>query len=174
MRPHLTFFATPDVLTNYDLRPGQQLLGGTLIAATPTRLRDRFAQFQAAGPFVHITLSAPAGLWLEREIWQRVFRYVLDRHGLPADLTPWVQVRHINADCDHAHGLAASASFTGRPLKVRTDPIYTDETHRRVARLLGLEEPYYYDPSVGPRVQAHAPARRLRGEPRDHPPASRR
>ncbi|SIO00245.1 hypothetical protein SAMN05444722_0074 [Rhodovulum sp. ES.010] len=144
MRPHLQFHQTAERLKSYDMRPGHELLGGTVPVSSPTRARRFFQRYAEPGRagFVHVTLSAPEGLWLSRPQWLAVFRSVLARHGLPPDMTPWLLVRHTDAACDHAHGFAALCTILGFPLCPNTSPAHTDATHRRLARRLGLEEPH--------------------------------
>ena len=68
MRPHFTTHLSAVELARYDLRKGSEVLGGTVIARSASKLRDHFEQFGACG-FVHITLSAPEGVWLDRATW---------------------------------------------------------------------------------------------------------
>lgn len=164
MRPHCRHHQSAEQLLRYDLRAGSEILGGTVIAASPAGLYELFDRMGGTGMpgFVQVTLSAPEDTWLERSAWLDVFALVQDRHRLPKEITPWVLVRHRDASCDHVHGFVALRTFEGLPLSWAADPMIANETHQRLSRLLGIEEPYYFDEGAGPRLEGQVPDRRLR------------
>lgn len=164
MRPHFTTHFSAVELARYDLRKGSQLLGGTMIARSPSKLRDCFEQFGACG-FVHITLSAPEGIWLDRETWLASMRFVLNRHQFPVGLTPWVMARHTDTPGDHVHCFAALETFEFREIRPIRSKSCTSETHQLLAERLGLPIPDYFSPAAPPRINGSVPLRRLNRDP---------
>lgn len=160
MRPHLTTHLSAVELARYDLRKGSELLGGTVIARSASKLRDHFEQFGACG-FVHITLSAPEGIRLDRETWLASMRFVLKRHQFPVELTPWVMARHTDTPGDHVHSFAALETFEFREIRPIRSKAHTSETHQLLAERLGLPMPDYFSPAAPPRLHGSVPLRRL-------------
>jgi len=164
MRPHFTTHLSAVELARYDLRKGSELLGGTVIARSAARLREYFAQFGACG-FVHLTLSAPEGVWLDRETWLASMRFVLKRHQFPVELTPWVMARHTDTPGDHVHCFAALETFEFREIRPIRSKAHTSETHQLLAERLGLPIPDYFSPAAPPRLYGSVPLRRLNRDP---------
>lgn len=164
MRPHFTSHHSAVELARYDLRKGSEVLGGTVIARSASKLRDHFEQFGACG-FVHITLSAPEGVWLDRETWLIAMRFVLKRHQFPVELTPWVMARHTDTPGDHAHSFAALETFEFREIRPIRSKAHTSETHQLLAEHLGLPIPAYFSPAAPPRLYGSVPLRRLNRDP---------
>ena len=164
MRPHFTSHFSAVELARYDLRKGSLLLGGTVIARSASQLRDRFEQFGACG-FVHITLSAPKGIWLDRETWLASMRFVLNRHQFPVGLTPWVMARHTDTPGDHVHAFVALETFEFREIRPIRSKAHTSETHQLLAERLGLPIPDYFSLAAPPRIYGSVPLRRLNRDP---------
>lgn len=160
MRPHFTTHLSAVELARYDLRKGSEVLGGTVIARSASKLRDHFEQFGACG-FVHITLSAPEGVWLDRETWLASMRFVFKRHQFPVELTPWVMARHTDTPGDHVHCFAARETFEFREIRPIRSKAHTAETHQLLAERLGLPIPDYFSPAAPPRLYGSVPLRRL-------------
>lgn len=160
MRPHFTSHHSAVELARYDLRKGSELLGGTVIARSPSKLRDHFEQFGACG-FVHITLSAPEGIRLDRETWLASMCFVLSRHRFPVELTPWVMARHTDTPGDHVHCFAARETFEFREIRPIRSNAHTAETHQLLAERLGLPIPEYFSSTAPPRIYGNVPLRRL-------------
>lgn len=164
MRPHFTSHHSAVELARYDLRKGSEVLGGTVIARSASKLRECFEQFGACG-FVHITLSAPEGIWLDRETWLASMRFVLNRHQFPVGLTPWVMARHTDTRGDHVHGFAALETFEYREIRPIRSKAHTSETHQLLAERLGLPIPEYFSSAAPPRIHSSVPLRRLNQDP---------
>lgn len=160
MRPHFTSHHSAVELARYDLRKGSEVLGGTVIARSASKLRDHFEQFGACG-FVHITLSAPEGVWLDRETWLASMRFVMKRHQFPVELTPWVMARHTDTPGDHVHCFAARETFEFREIRPIMSKAHTSETHQLLAERLGLPIPDYFSQAAPPRLHGSVPLRRL-------------
>ena len=164
MRPHFTSHFSADELARYDLRKGSVLLGGTVIARSASKLRERFELFGSCG-FVHITLSAPEGIWLDRETWLDSMQFVLNRHRIPVGLTPWVTVRHTDTPGDHVHAFVALTTFEFREIRPIRSKAHTSETHQLLAERLGLPIPEYFSSTAPPRIYGNVPLRRLNRDP---------
>jgi len=160
MRPHFTSHHSAVELARYDLRKGSEVLGGTVIARSASKLRDRFEQFGACG-FVHVTLSAPEGIRLDRETWLASMCFVLSRHRFPVELTPWVMARHTDTPGDHVHCFAARETFEFREIRPIRSKAHTAETHQLLAERLGLPIPDYFSLTAPPRIYGNVPLRRL-------------
>jgi len=164
MRPHFTSHHSAVELARYDLRKGSEVLGGTVIARSASKVRECFEQFGACG-FVHITLSAPEGIWLDRETWLDSMRFVLNRHKFPVGLTPWVMARHTDTSGDHAHAFVALETLEFREIRPIRSKSHTSETHQLLAERLGLPIPEYFSPAAPPRIHGSVPLRRLNRDP---------
>jgi hypothetical protein len=164
MRPHFQTHYSADELAKYDLRKGSELLGGTVIAQSVSQLRKRFEQFGAAG-YLHITLSAPAEFWLDRDTWLDLMRFVLERHQFPVDQTPWIMVRHCDAQNDHGHCFVALETFDFREINPTQTNSHTSETHQLLAERLGFPVPEYFSAKAPPRINAQVPRRRINRNP---------
>ncbi|WP_274963250.1 hypothetical protein [Thioclava electrotropha] len=148
---------------DYIFRDGTELIGGTLIAEGRRDLRLQFEELSRSHAFLHTTLSLPAGLFKERDDWLRIALTQLELMGLPPFQIPWVGGRHIDASCDHIHLAYLLMTFTGMPLKPRLSRRGTDRNHQRLAKLLGLPVPEYFDPSV-PTLTPPTPQRNLKSK----------
>ena len=164
MRPYFRTHYSADELAKYDLRKGSEMLGGTVIARSVSQLRERFEQFGASG-YLHITLSAPAEIWLDRDTWLDSMRFVLKRHQFPVDLTPWIMVRHTDTQNDHGHCFVALETFDFREIDPIQTKDHTSETHQLLAERLGLPVPEYFSAIALPRIHAPVPLRRINRDP---------
>ena len=90
MRPHCKRHSDPDVLMNYTMREGAELLGGTLPVLAPGLLRERLKAL--AGPkdgLLHVILSLPKGLQASNELWLKIVGRALKGLGIDSETTPW-------------------------------------------------------------------------------------
>lgn len=120
-------------------------IAGSLPAWTPSALRHALRPFErphGAG-LLHFTLSLPRGRRLPDEGWHDVAAFVLDRTGLPPDLTPWIAWGREATACDHLHIVAARETFACRRLDPATSRLATDRLERDLADRLGLPDPVW-------------------------------
>ncbi|WP_407644035.1 relaxase/mobilization nuclease domain-containing protein [Falsigemmobacter faecalis] len=166
MRPHCKRHSDPDVLMNYTMREGAELLGGTLPVLAPGLLRERLKAL--AGPkdgLLHVILSLPKGLQASNELWLKIVGRALKGLGIDSETTPWFSVRHSDKDCDHVHTGIALSDFAGRRLEPRTSEAACTAVHRDLCTHLCLPEPPYDDGRIT--LSPQVPARRIRSEPRN-------
>lgn len=173
-RPFVKFHPEPSEAVNYMHRPMEDgalpdILGGTLPALRPEGLLREIArmtphvrrQDTPSHPFVHVTLSLPAGMRLDATDWRGVIGIALDHLGLPVMEVPWQAVRHTDKQCDHAHVLVMSRTWSGRPITLEHMERRCDDADVALCGHLGLEVPPYFSRMVWPGVDWRAPARRL-------------
>lgn len=159
-RAHTIRHQDAKFVEGYILRPGAEWLGGTLPGSRPHALRRDLERLAGDDGLLHVTLSLPAGLRADRDTWLRIVLTLLVLMSLPPYGTAWVAARHVDAGCDHIHIAVALRSFTGTPLKPYLSRHRTDQTHKTLARLIGLPEPHYFDPAI-PSLQPVTPTRNL-------------
>ncbi|MFC0278925.1 relaxase/mobilization nuclease domain-containing protein [Falsigemmobacter intermedius] len=166
MRPHCKRHSDPDVLMNYTMREGAELLGGTLPVLVPQLLQERLKAL--AGPkdgLLHVILSLPKGLQASKELWLKIVARAMKGLGIDSETTPWFSVRHSDKDCDHVHTGIALRDFAGRRLEARTSEAACTAVHRDLCTHLCLPEPPYDDGRLT--LSPQVPARRIRSEPRN-------
>ncbi|MFC3059991.1 hypothetical protein [Paenirhodobacter populi] len=111
MRAHSRSYPDASFLDAYDFRPGAELIGGTVPYDRPAELRRSFERLAGDQGLLHITLSLPAGLRADRDLWTRTILTQLGQMDLPPYATPWITARHTDAHCDHIHVAVALRCF---------------------------------------------------------------
>lgn len=165
MRPYIKFHDDAQIIANYVLRPGAEWLGGTIIKDEPEELikelQDLISPSPAPKPIMHVTLSMPAGLKAPAPLWRRIFATTLNMLGLDPEAMPWLMARHTDTEVDHAHAIVSTVNFVGQPIPVKTSPSLSMKIHQRLCKLLGLDDPPYFQPELGQRLDPVTPARNL-------------
>ena len=165
MRPHLRKRRSIQEALGYPQREGAALyLGGTVL---PSDRASMTAQFTAPNPdgssrgsYLHITLSAPAGITFRPDQWREIAAFVLDRLSLPHELVPWAAWLHTDTPCQHIHIVANCRDFTGREIDLPDPKATCAAIHQELCDRLGLPEPVYFDPDAAITLDAPVPMRR--------------
>lgn len=160
MRRHNTFHRTAGVLSDYDLRPGAEFIGGTIPRAAPVIMRDQLDRLAGGSGIIHMTLSLPEGFEASREAWLAIIIDQLEEMGIPPMRTAWLAARHRNTVCDHIHAAIVLRTFDGTTLRPKTGDRKTSRDHQTLARRLGLSIPEYFDPEI-PQLAPPVITRRL-------------
>lgn len=168
MRPYLEWHGDLDVVFNYIMRPGSEPLGGTIPNLgnrdLKKRLSDLSSSIPAPKPFLHMTLSLPAGYRATRKVWLRLVKAALRALGMDPNAMPWFAARHSDSTCDHIHCVTALQEFSGRNIVVTGNREKSEDIHRELCRMTGLPQPAYFDPNAGPRLLPITPSRNLTNE----------
>lgn len=124
------------------------LLGGTVLfegvpktIATFERFRERH---DGTAPVLHVTVSLPVGTVLGTDAWLKAISVILDELRLRSRLIPWIAWQHPpgdETDCDHAHVVALSQTFAGRPIDMGSRKKRCDEADAALRHHLGLPMP---------------------------------
>lgn len=163
MRPFITPHYHAQSALQYCFDAPHQVLGGSVIASNREKLTQLFNQFKSTDKspgFRLITLSLPEGFEMSRPLWLTTFKHVLTEIAVPPDLCPWLLVRHLQANCDHVHGVVALEMFDGRPAIARTNNATSFRIHHDLTTRLGLPTPEYFGPTSPIRLHARPALRR--------------
>lgn len=175
MRPHLAFHQTLRPALGYpqqsrkrkklrkeDRQP--EFIGGTVPWLGPRRTFDLMRGMPGAedgsGKILHITVSLPKGMRLDREAWSKIVRQTLTQLGLPDTGVPWLCFQHRDTDCDHVGITALAVTFDGRRIALSNLDQRCAAAHNANCFSLGLEPPPYQRPGAPPRHDIFLPARR--------------
>ena len=165
MRPHAKRHSDPADFLIYMLRPGSELLGGTV--AVRNR-KDAIQRFKELGEeiddvnfYLHLTLSLPVGMFADQPLWLEISATTLKQFGLDPEAVPWVAVRHTDSNCDHIHIGICLVDFVGRLHKVVTTKLQCERAHAYLCTMLGLPAPAYFGDTALPRLEPIIPARNL-------------
>lgn len=167
MRPFITFPSDTLAAVNYGFDRAEDVVGGTIPCLTPEKIA---AVLDASAPkgvrmstsVLHITLSAPHGITLPRDVWQSVIKHVLMRLRIDPETHAWIAFRHSDKNCEHVHVPVSRTDLFGRPSGTLPRDLDTlcSEIHRDLALRLGFEIPDYPVLSPHPRLHSRAPKRR--------------
>lgn len=163
MRAHSKTHPDPSFVEEYVFRDGSEPIGGTLIIEGRHHLRQQFDRFQKHRRFLHITLSLPEGMRANDTLWRQIIVTQLELMKLPPFAIPWAASRHTDTNCDHVHIAVALVTFLGLPVAADLSETTTDRNHRKIARMLGLPVPEYFDPAY-PVLRPVTPQRRLKSK----------
>lgn len=169
-RPHIRSHRDVMVALRYASRtretdgatPEPRFLGGTVPWRGPRRTQACLDAVPRAAPVetLHIVISLPKGMRLDRAEWTRAISVTFDGLGLPHRRVPWLAFRHRDAACDHAHIVALPLTFSGAPIAFDGTRACCEQADIRLCHHLGLTPPDYPRPGMGPRSGILLPIRR--------------
>lgn len=163
VRPHCKLHDDARFIKDYDMARGAELIGGTVPVLDPAIVLKVMDHLRGDQKMLHLTLSLPHGLQASREQWLGILGFAMKRLRLPPMGTPWVAVRHVDANCDHLHAGIALRDFMGQPLRFAGQRKTTDAITQDLSRRLGLPVPQFFDPAA-PRLLPITPERNLKPE----------
>lgn len=142
--------------------PEPRFLGGTVPWLGTRRTQAYLEAVPRAAPVetLHIVISLPKGMGLDRLGWTRAMAVTFDGLGLPHRRTPWLAFQHTDAACDHAHIVMLPLTFTGAPIPFDGKKARCEQADIRLCHHLGLTPPNYLQPGMGPRSGILLPLRR--------------
>jgi len=111
------------------------------------RVMKTYERPQGAG-LLHTTLSAPEGRHYADQEWHEIACFVLERSGLPPQLTPWMAAGREAKGTDHIHIISACQTWSGRPSEVQTSRRAIDQLAIDLSHRLGFAEPAWLTPDT--------------------------
>jgi len=118
---------------------------GSVLETVPGELMRWFQPFDMprGEGLLHTTLSMPSDRILTDSEWHDVSKFVLERSGVPPDLTAWFAWGREVSRCDHLHIISGCQTWSGRPFDIQTSVRATDALAVDLAHRLNISEPHW-------------------------------